>query len=60
MSKAESADYWKKLAAGVYNISSSKDIITNYKKYNTWHKKAGYTFYTDVQIIANIKKILSS
>jgi adenylate kinase family enzyme len=59
-SKAESADYWKKIAAGTYNINGSKEIITDYKKYNTWHKKANYTFYTDAQIIANIKKIISN
>ena len=59
MSKFDSANYWKKLASNVYNISGSKEIITNYKKYNAWHKKANYIFCTDVQIISNIKKIIS-
>jgi adenylate kinase family enzyme len=44
MSKAESANYWKKLAASLYNISGSKEIITNYKKYNAWHKKPDIHF----------------
>ncbi len=51
-------DYWKKLAKGIYNIRGSDEIIRDHKKYEAWHKKHGYTFKTDEEIIRFVGKLI--
>ena len=57
ISKQNSKHYWTQLSKGVYNISSSKDIIKNYQKYNQWHIKNNYKFKSDKDIIEFINKL---
>lgn len=59
-SQNRSNRYWDGLSKGTYHISGSDEIIKNYKIYNTWHKKNNYTFFSDVEIINNLKKIVNS
>lgn len=58
VSKA-SQDYWNKLSKGIYNISSSDEIISKHKKYNEWHEKHHYEFLSDKEIVKKIKEIIS-
>ena len=56
ITKKQSDDYWKNLSNGVYNISSSNDIMKNYEKYMKWHNKNDYISLTDTKIIKKLKK----
>jgi len=58
MSKKEAHHYWINLSRGIYNISSSKEIIKNYNKYIQWHKNNGYEFMSDDEIVSMINKLL--
>ena len=60
VTKKQSDDYWKKLSNGIYNISSSNDIIKDYTKYMIWHNKNDYVSLTDTKIIKKLKKIFNS
>tara|TARA_B100000029_G_C17390437_1_gene893194 strand:- start:135 stop:719 length:585 start_codon:yes stop_codon:yes gene_type:complete len=56
ITKKQSEEYWKNLSNGVYNISSSNDIIKNYGKYMKWHNKNDYIVLSDNEIIKKLKK----
>ena len=58
LTKKQADDYWKKMSKDIYNISSSSDIIKNYKKYMQWHKKNNYKIMDSENIIKILKKIL--
>jgi len=58
LTKKQSEDYWVKLSTDIYNISSSKDIIKNYKKYMKWHEKNNYISLKDDDILKKINIIL--
>ena len=51
-------DYWRKLSEGKYHIKGSDEILTEHKKYNTWHHKHSYKLMTDKAILAAIKRML--
>ena len=58
LTKKQADDYWKKLSKNIYRISSSNDIIKDYKLYTEWHKKNDYKSLRDTEIIDKLKKIL--
>ena len=39
LTRKQAGDCWKRLSKNIYRISSSNDIIKNYKLYTEWHKK---------------------
>tara|TARA_Y100000389_G_C17244196_1_gene404723 strand:- start:76 stop:657 length:582 start_codon:yes stop_codon:yes gene_type:complete len=58
LTEKQADDYWKKITKGIYNISSSSDIIKNYDKYMQWHKKNNYKIMDSENIIKILKKNL--
>lgn len=54
-----SANYWKNVANGTYDIYGSEQIIKDYAKYNEWHKKHNYVFMDEMKIIEYVKKLLN-
>ena len=50
--------YWQQVSKLNYTILGSEELIKQYKKYNEWHKKKGYKFLSDLEIMKQIDKIM--